>query len=59
MVYILYLWQLGKRLPKLANFKEDIMSKFKDMSDDYLKRNYVPDVYQPSIHAIDYEKLKA
>ena len=35
------------------------MSKFKDMSDDYLKRNYVPDVYQPSIHAIDYEKLKA
>ena len=35
------------------------MSKFEDMSDDYLKRNYVPDVYQPSIYAIDYEKLKA
>lgn len=35
------------------------MSKFEDMSNDYLKRNYVPDVYQPSIYAIDYEKLKA
>lgn len=34
------------------------MSKFEDMSNDYLKRNYVPDVYQPSIYAIDYEKLK-
>lgn len=34
------------------------MSKFKDMSDDYLRRNYVPAVYQPSIYAIDYQKLK-
>lgn len=34
------------------------MSKYKDMSDEYLKNNYVPDVYQKSIYAIDYEKLK-
>lgn len=34
------------------------MSKFKDMPDDYLRRNYVPDVYQPSIYKIDYQKLK-
>ena len=35
------------------------MSKFKNMSDDFLRDNYVPDVYQPDIYAIDYEKLKA
>lgn len=34
------------------------MSKFKDMPDDYLKRNYVPDVYQPSIYKINYQKLR-
>lgn len=34
------------------------MSKFKDMPDDYLRHNYVPDVYQPSIYKIDYQKLK-
>lgn len=34
------------------------MSKFHDMSDDYLRRTYVPDVYQPSIYKIDYQKLK-
>lgn len=34
------------------------MSKFKDMSDEFLKRNYVPAVYQPSIYKIDYQKLK-
>lgn len=34
------------------------MSKFKDMPDDYLRRNYVPAVYQPSIYKIDYQKLK-
>lgn len=33
------------------------MSKFKDMSDDYLRHNYVPRVYQPSIYKIDYQKL--
>lgn len=35
------------------------MSKFKNMSDVFLRDNYVPDVYQPDIYAIDYEKLKA
>lgn len=35
------------------------MDEIKEMTDDYLKRIYVPDVYQPSIHAIDYGKLKA
>jgi len=35
------------------------MSKYKDMSDDYLRDTYVPDVYQKSIYAIDYQKLKA
>lgn len=35
------------------------MSEFKDMSNDYLKKMYVPNVYQPSIHAIDFAKLKA
>lgn len=34
------------------------MSNFKDMPDDFLKRNYVPDVYQHSIYKIDYQKLK-
>jgi len=35
------------------------MSKYKDMTDDYLRDTYVPDVYQKSIYAIDYQKLKA
>ena len=35
------------------------MSKFKNISDDYLRDNYVPDVYQPDIYSSDYEKLKA
>lgn len=34
------------------------MSKFKDMSNEELKRVYVPDVYQHSIYSIDYQKLK-
>lgn len=34
------------------------MSKYKDMPDEFLRNNYVPDVYQKSIYAIDYEKLK-
>lgn len=34
------------------------MSKFADMSNDYLIQNYVPAVYQPSIYSIDYQKLK-
>lgn len=34
------------------------MSKFTDMTDDYLQQNYVPAVYQPSIYSIDYQKLK-
>lgn len=35
------------------------MSKFKEMSDEYLTSNYVPNVYQASIYAINYEKLKS
>lgn len=35
------------------------MSKYKEMSDEYLRTTYIPDVYQTSIHAIDYRKLKA
>lgn len=34
------------------------MNKFKEMSNEYLRINYVPDVYQPSIYSIDYQKLK-
>lgn len=34
------------------------MSKYKDMTNEFLRNNYVPDVYQKSIYAIDYEKLK-
>ena len=34
------------------------MSKYRDMSDDYMRDTYVPDVYQRSIYAIDYQKLK-
>lgn len=34
------------------------MSKFSEMSNEYLRLNYVPDVYQPSIYKIDYQKLK-
>lgn len=33
------------------------MNKFKTMSDDYLRQNYVPDVYQEKIYSIDYQKL--
>lgn len=35
------------------------MGAYKDMTDEYLRANYVPDVYQPSIYAIDYRRLKA
>lgn len=35
------------------------MDPFKTMSDDYLRKNYVPDVYQKDIYAIEYEKLRA
>jgi len=34
------------------------MNEFQGMSDEYLRHNYVPNVYQPSIYAIDYQKLK-
>jgi len=34
------------------------MSKYEDMSDDYLRKTYVPDVYQKSIFSVDYEILK-
>ena len=34
------------------------MSKFESMSDDYLRKTYVPDVYQKNIYAIDYQLLK-
>lgn len=34
------------------------MSKYKHMTDDYLRKNYVPDVYQHDIFQIDYQKLK-
>lgn len=33
------------------------MNPFKTMSADFLRQTYVPDVYQPSIYAIDYQKL--
>ena len=35
------------------------MSSYEHMSDDYLRNNYRPDVYQLSIYSIDYKKLKA
>lgn len=34
------------------------MSRYKDMSDEFLRNNYIPDVYQKSIFAIDFEKWK-
>ena len=34
------------------------MSNFSDMSDAYLIKTYVPDIYQKNIHAIDYQRLK-
>lgn len=34
------------------------MSKFESMSDDYLRKTYVPDIYQKNIYAIDYQLLK-
>ena len=34
------------------------MNKYKSMPDGDLMEKYVPDVYQPSIYAIDYQKLK-
>ena len=41
----------------LRDWRENGMSKFHDMPDEFLRRNYVPDVYQPSIYRIDYQKL--
>ncbi len=38
--------------------RRSYMSKFQGMSDEYLRNSYVPDVYQPSIYAIDYQKVK-
>lgn len=35
------------------------MSKYDDMSDEYLRNTYVPDVYQHSIYAINYQKLNS
>lgn len=34
------------------------MSKFEEMSDQYLRETYVPDVYQKTIFSIDYLRLK-
>ncbi len=34
------------------------MSKFEEMSDEYLKNTYVPDVYQKNIFAVNYQLLK-
>lgn len=34
------------------------MNQYKDMTDEYLIKNYVPDVYQKSIFTINYEQLK-
>lgn len=34
------------------------MSKYEGMSSEYLRETYIPDVYQPTIHAIDYDRLK-
>ena len=34
------------------------MSRFEDMSNEYLHSTYVPDVYQKSIFNIDYDQLK-
>lgn len=34
------------------------MNQYKTMTDEYLKKTYVPDVYQKSIFDIDYERLK-
>ena len=34
------------------------MNKYQVMCDRYLMEAYVPDVYQPSIYTIDYQKLK-
>lgn len=34
------------------------MNKWENMTDDFLKKNYVPDVYQPDIFAIDYKRLQ-
>lgn len=34
------------------------MSKFKNTPTYFLKKNYVPAVYQPNIYAIDYQKLR-
>ena len=34
------------------------MSRFEDMSDEYLRATYIPDVYQKTINGIAYEKLK-
>lgn len=34
------------------------MNRFTTMSDDYLRKTYVPDIYQKNICAIDYQRLK-
>lgn len=34
------------------------MSKYEGMSSEYLRETYVPDVYQPTIYAIDYDRLR-
>lgn len=34
------------------------MNQYKTMSDEYLRKTYVPDVYQKSIFSIDYTQLK-
>lgn len=34
------------------------MNQYKTMTDEYLRKTYVPDVYQKSIFSIDYQQLK-
>ncbi len=34
------------------------MSEYKHMSDDYLRKTYVPDVYQESIFSVDFDLLR-
>ena len=34
------------------------MGKYEGMSSEYLRETYIPDVYQPTIHAIDYSRLR-
>ena len=35
------------------------MNRYKNMSDEELRNTFVPEVYQPDIYAVDYQKLKS